>query len=133
VNRFVIRDLYCRVLPTLLVNSDGIFQQDNAPSHTAHIVRDALRDLGIEVMEWPPYSPDLNPIENLWTLLKQQIYKIRPDLLHMPNNDATKEILIETAQQAWDELDLGVLERLSETMSHRVEAIIEAEGWYTKY
>jgi transposase len=133
VNRFVIADLYTRVLPTLMLNRDGIFQHDNAPTHTAYVVRDALRDLGIEIMEWPPYSPDLNPIENLWALLKQQIYKLRPDLLHMPNNDATKEVLIATAQEAWNMLDLDILEHLSETMPHRVQAILEAEGWYTSY
>lgn len=49
VNRFVIEALYTRVLPTLILNRDGIFQHDNAPTHTAHIVRDALQDLGIEL------------------------------------------------------------------------------------
>jgi hypothetical protein len=84
-------------------------------------------------MEWPPYSPDLNPIENLWALLKAKIYELRPDLLHMPNNDETKDILVATAQQAWDELEIGHLEHLSESMPHRVEAIIESQGWYTPY
>lgn len=51
----------------------------------------------IEVMEWHSYSPDLNPTENLWALLKAEIYKIRPDLLNMRNNSETKEILVETA------------------------------------
>lgn len=84
-------------------------------------------------MEWPPYSPDLNPIENLWALLKAEIYKIRPDLLNMRNNDETKEILVETAQIAWERLDLDHLKHLSDTMPHRVQAIIESEGWYTPY
>lgn len=61
-------------------------------------------------MNWPPYPPDLNPIENLWTLLKQKIYQIRPDLLHMPNNDATLAIMTATAQTAWEQLDLNVME-----------------------
>jgi len=39
--------------------------QDNAPIHKAHKVRDYLEEMGIEVMAWPLYSPDLNPIENL--------------------------------------------------------------------
>ena len=134
VDRFVIEDLYRRILPTLLSSTPGaIFQQDNAPSHTAHLVRDYLTELGYEVMDWPPISPDLNPIENLWMLLKQKIYQLRPELLHMRNNDTTLELMIATAQQAWQELDLSILEHLSETMPHRVEAIIKSNGWYTKY
>ena len=61
-------------------------------------------------MNWPPYPPDLNPIETLWTLLKQKIYQSRPDLLLMPNNDATLAIMTATAQTAWEQLDLNVME-----------------------
>jgi hypothetical protein len=44
----------------------------------------------------------------------------------MRNNEETKAILVETAQLAWDQLNLEHLEHLSETMPHRVEAIIES-------
>ncbi|KAJ5790630.1 uncharacterized protein N7518_007641 [Penicillium psychrosexuale] len=87
MNRFVIRDLYLRILRILVLNEGSIFQHNNAPTYTVHIIRDALRDMNIEVMDWPPHSPDLNPIENLWALLKAEIYKLRPDLIHMRNND----------------------------------------------
>jgi transposase len=133
VNRFVIEELYRRVLPTLLSAEDGIFMHDNAPTHTAIVLREALEDMQIEVMVWPPHSPDLNPIENLWSLLKAEIYKLRPDLIHMKNNDETKQILVETAQIAWQNIDMRHLEHLSETMPNRVQAIIESEGWYTPY
>jgi transposase len=53
----------------------------DAPTHTAHVVRDALRDIEIEIMDWPPHSPDLNPIENFWASMKAEVYKIRPDLI----------------------------------------------------
>jgi transposase len=51
-------------LPTIL-EADSIFMQDNAPIHKAFKVRDFLINIGVDVMDWPPYSPDLNPIENL--------------------------------------------------------------------
>ena len=106
---------------------------NNALIYTAYVVRNALAKMEIEVMIWPPYSPDLNLIENLQALLKAEIYKIRPDLLHMKNNDKTKRILVETAQIAWQNIDMRHLEHLVETMPNRVEAIIESEGWYTPY
>ena len=42
-----------------------LFMQDNAPIHTARIVREWLEENGIDVLEWPPYSPDLSPIKHL--------------------------------------------------------------------
>lgn len=119
--------------PTLLNQPNAIFMHDNAPVHTAYIVRELLDDLGIEVMDWPPHSPDLKPIENLWRLLKAKIYEIYPELLNMPNNQRTLDFLVHAAQEAWEKLDINILAHLSETMSHRVKVIIEADGWYTKY
>ena len=52
---------------------------DNAPIHTARIIENWLLEQGIEIMDWPPYSPDLNPIENLWKLLKDQIIPFHPE------------------------------------------------------
>jgi transposase len=133
INRFIIGALYPRILPILIDNEDRIFRHDNALTHGAYVVRDALIEIGVEVLEWPPHSPDLNLIENLWASLKAKIYETRPDLIHMRNNDTTKDILLSTAQEAWDQLDTRHLQHLSEMMPHRVEAIIESQGWYTPY
>ncbi|KAJ5644671.1 hypothetical protein N7507_010682 [Penicillium longicatenatum] len=99
VSSRTIDELYRRVLPTLLniLDHDAIFQQDNAPIHTAHLVQDTLDKLRCDIMEWPPYSPNLNPIENLWALLKAAILKQHPELMHLPNNDETLEILVDAA------------------------------------
>lgn len=54
-----------------------IFMHDNAPSHSARsttVFLDSLGFQGEKLMAWPPCSPDLNPIENFWSLLKGEIY-----------------------------------------------------------
>jgi transposase len=65
ITKEVIYTLYRGILPTLLANKDTIFQHNNAPTHTAYIVQELLREMGVNVIDWPPCSPDLNPIENL--------------------------------------------------------------------
>ena len=41
------------------------FMQDNARIHTAKKVKEWLLEMGIEMIEWPPYSPDMNLIEHV--------------------------------------------------------------------
>lgn len=106
---------------------------DNAPVHRAHIVRDILADMGIRVMVWTPYSPDLNPIKNLWAIMKREIYKLYPKLAHASDTEETRQQLIQAAKEAWQAIEASVLDNLSKTMPHRVKAVIKAEGWYTKY
>jgi transposase len=128
----VIVDLYQAFLPTILQPGD-IFMQDNATVHTARITQAILRNMGVTVMVWPPYSPDLNPIENLWGLMKAEIYKLYPELEYADDTEDTLAKLIEAAKEAWQEIDSTVLYNLSITMPHRVQAVIAADGWYTKY
>jgi transposase len=128
----VIKQTYMDQLPGLL-RDGNIFMHDNAPVHTAYIVRDLLQEMDIEVMTWPPYSPDLNPIENLWAIMKTIIWEDHPELLNAPDNDETLCILVQAAIDAWDSIEERVLRSLSDTMPHRVQAVLAADGWYTKY
>ena len=47
--------------------------QDNAPCHKAKSIKTFLAAEGVDMIEWPPYSPDLNPIENIWAWMKTKL------------------------------------------------------------
>lgn len=110
------------------------FMQDNAPIHAAKKVKKWLEEQGITIMEWPPYSPDLNPIEHLWFLLKEGVYRVNPDIENVGGNDETiQEELFKALFRSWEEIKESYLDRLVKSMERRVKAVIAAEGWYTKY
>ena len=98
-----------------------IFQQDNDPKHTSKKATAALEDLGLEVLDWPPQSPDLNPIEELWRVLKLRLgnYKTMP---------AGVEELWERIQKEWQEIPTSLVVTLIESMPARIRAVIRAKG-----
>ncbi|KAL7723171.1 hypothetical protein ACLKA6_014928 [Drosophila palustris] len=51
------------------------FQHDNAPIHTARSVKSWIQDQKVDLLDWPPYSPDLNIIENVWGWLARKVYE----------------------------------------------------------
>ncbi len=60
-------------------DADFIFQQDLAPAHSAKATSTWFKDHGIPVLNWPANSPDLNPIENLWGIVKRKMRYTRPN------------------------------------------------------
>ena len=111
-----------------------IFMQDNAPFHTAKAVKNWFEEWGIEVMKWPPYSPDLNSIEHLWYKLKEMIYDARPDIEWLRGSDEKIQAALLTGlQEVWLKIDKELMKELIRSMNMRVNAVIQAEGWYTHF
>jgi hypothetical protein len=65
-----------------LTYSKAIFQQDNGTPQTASVTRYFLKIEGIVTCNWSALSPDLNPIENIWALIKAHIRK-RQDITNI--------------------------------------------------
>ncbi len=68
-----------RCLRSSCRDADFIFQQDLAPAHSAKATSTWFKDHGIPVLNWPANSPDLNPIENLWGIVKRKMRYARPN------------------------------------------------------
>jgi hypothetical protein len=69
MNSSVYRDILdSQMVPyaSRVMGNDFVFQQDNDPKHKSKLVTQYLAKKKVTVMEWPPQSPDLSPIENLW-------------------------------------------------------------------
>ena len=118
--------------------TDIIFQQDNAKVHTSKLAKAWLKDSAIQngftIMELPAYSPDMNPIEELWAHLKAELHRRYPDTKSLQGTSAAiKQKLQDRLWEIWWDIGEDVLDSLIESMSHRVKALITAHGWYTKY
>ena len=103
-----------------------IFQQDRDSKHTSCLATQWFEDHGIRVLEWPAQSPDLNPIEHLWSHLKRRLgtYETEPSGILE---------LWERVEREWNEIPVHVCVDLIESMPRRITALIKARGGHTKY
>ena len=84
-----------------------IFMQNNAPIHKAKKVMEWFNENGIEVIDWPPYSPDLYPIEHVWYMLKKLVYQVNPNIDLVSGSDETvREVLWKALEEAWTLIDV---------------------------
>ena len=105
---------------------DMTFMQDNAPCHKTKLIDRFFDENGIKTLDWPPQSPDLNPIENLWNWIKQK----RQKKFGMPKD---KVALINQIMEIWDEVDDKLLENLAQSVERRLDSVIRLGGRQTKY
>jgi transposase len=115
-----------------------IFQQDNAPIHkstkTSQWLEDAMKAHPFSLMDWPPNSPDMNPIEHVWPHLKAELHRQYPDTTHLPGGpEAVKRILKVRLMKVWNDIGEDLLNQLIDSMPDRVDALAKANGWYTRF
>ena len=86
-------------------------------------------------MEWPPDSPDLNPIEHYWKRGKEKLHQCFPNIHKTKGGpDTVRRCLSEALNQVWtQDIEGEFLKKLWESPPYRVAAVLDARGWYTKY
>ena len=109
----------------LQIHDCSVFMQDGAPCHKAKLITEWLKNKNITLLDWPGNSPDLNPIENMWSIMK----------LKLQNEDcSTVEKLKKNIQILWcKHISTELCEKLALSMPRRIEMVIKAKGGMTKY
>ena len=108
-----------------LLPSGFVFQQDGAPSHTAKVTQDFIAGNFTEFIgkeEWPPNSPDLNPLDyHVWGALLERYRTFHPK---PKNTDELKKAL----QLLWDQLPQESINKAVLSFTKRLRACVQARG-----
>ncbi|GBO00182.1 Transposable element Tc1 transposase [Araneus ventricosus] len=108
------------------MGTDTIFMNDNSRPHRARLVRSYLESETIPQMAWPAKSPDLNPIEHVWDMLRRRIAgrSAPPGPLHE---------LQQALLQEWVLLPQKATNYTIASMPRHCQACISAKGYRTRY
>lgn len=101
-----------------------IFMHDNAPSHAAKKTTEFLHSLGFKkdtLMDWPACSPDLNPIENLWAIVKRSVYSNGKQY-------SSKNSLWTAIQNAAKAVEPSTIQKLTNSVTERIYCVIKSNG-----
>jgi hypothetical protein len=105
---------------------------DGAPIHTAGHTQEWLKKKKFNIVQdWPAHSPDLNPIENLWAILKLELDDILAT--DLSNDDESGDIIFEECVKAAGRLEKETFFNLVTSFKRRLEACVERKGDWTGY
>ncbi len=113
--------MYCSILKEKMLPSlralgrRALFQHDNDPKHTSKATVGFLKKNRVKVIQWPRMSPDLNPIEHLWGILKRQVEHHSPSSIQ-----SLKEVILEE----WKNIDLAKCRQLVHSMPRRLLSVL---------
>jgi transposase len=99
------------------------FQQDNAPAHTAGSTKHFLTTIDVRPLSWSGNSPDINPIENAWSVVAKAA----------DYNVTNKDQLFESVRRAWNQVSVQYIRKLYHSMPRRLREVIQHRGGSTHY
>ncbi len=114
------RRCYHHSVPSVVVHFSNMTMILNTSKATVGF----LKKNRVKVIQWPTTSPDLNPIEHLWGILKRQVEHHSPSSIQ-----SLKEVILEE----WKKIDLAKCRQLVHSMPRRLGAVIKIHGGHTKY
>jgi hypothetical protein len=97
---------------------------DNAPIHKSKLTLEHLHNNGVTVLDFPPYSPDLNPIENLWQHVEKRVEQ---------KGAITMDELQTAISEEWSNTPIELLRKLAHSMPRRCRDVIEVNGDHTRH
>ena len=109
---------------SLGLEGEFIFQQDNAPAHTAKITRQWMSTENVTLLDWPAQSPNLNPIEHMSDQLGRSL---DGRVFH------SQQELWNFIQAAWKKIPRVATANLVASMPRRIAAVIKSRGGHTRY
>ena len=121
-------NMYCEILQLSMIPSlqklgrRAVLQHDNDPQNTSKTTTALL--LRVKVMDWPSMSPDLNPIEHLWGILKRKV-----EVRNVSNIRQLRNVVMEE----WKSNPVATCEALVNSIPRRVKAVLDNDGGHTKY
>lgn len=109
-----------------MAGRDFIFQHDNAPVHTSRVVSSWFKEHNIKVLDWPPRSPDLNIIENVWGRLAKKVYE---NSRQFSSVDDLKKAITD----AWVQVPQNYIKELYNHIPNRIFETIRLNGKSTHF
>ena len=116
--------LKTKLLLHMSVHNTSIFIQDGAPCHRSKNVKKFFGKNNVVTLDWPGNSPDLTPIENLWSKIKDLVAEKQP---------SSGKALTETIKEVWvKKISREYCPSLIASMPRRLEAVVKVQGGHTK-
>lgn len=113
------------LIPSMETHECDHFLQDSAPCHKGTVVTQLLKQQNFDLIEWPGNSPDLNPIEHCWSIMKEKMKN---------KNTSSITLLTQEIKNMWNTyITPSYCKILSKSMPGRLKKVIARKGQMTKY